>query len=600
MKPLKNLGPLAEAVARDAIDRLSGRIANLLERIHLTEQLKFHDTQLQRKKGLTVHGGFGSDMHIDATLVANTSWLRAVLWAFVFSLREEAIEQIGSDQFPLFIFDDPQATFDVAHRHRWAMYIADLQNNASKAQIILTTHDEMFLDLIKIDGVTGREAMIAAAGDELGHIGIFEGESLDRKWAQTTALNTPQAGRDYMNAVRIYVEGLLKLMLRGEDTNVSSFVLGDSREKIRQLNSSGSSPWNKTEFKKLVNALGNSVPEIKHIEMAHHSSGVNLGMSEATDVEKYWKKPLHLTLVRCFRIVRDYYLLHGNLKALHAPPPSVALPEGYPAEVQNIPLQVHGRAAALTDGRVADGRLNLDEFKESEHKKIVLAQHTTYQLTAHTLEPVARQGDLVLVKEVGEPPAKSFVVALSDNRILARRFELAENDSDIAVLTAQAINPSQIEPPVIAHKASLKLHQIVGILYEDSAWKPPIGTEQEVCECEGTAIITGLTLNILGLIEVTGHSAEPYALDGQYLIIRNEVTTEEEFNMLDGKPVIASDTDDNRYFKRLRAVGSDQVILESLYTGGDYGPEVLFLPGKGRNCIERVWPVVGVLFELPR
>ena len=300
LKPLKNLGPLAEAVARDAIDGLSDRIATLLKRIHLTEQLQFHITQLQRKEGLVVRGGFVPDIRLDATLVANTSWLRAVLWAFVFSLREEAIEQIGSDQFPLFVFDDPQATFDAAHRHRWAQYIAALQNGSSNAQIILTTHDEIFLDLIKIDGVTGRQAMIASAGEELGYIGIFEGKSLDRKWTKTRTLNTPQAGRDYMSAVRVYVEGLLRLMLRGEDASVSSFVLGDSREKLHQLNSGGVAPWNKSEFKRLVSALGKYNPNIKHIEIAHHASGNNLGMAEAVDVEEHWRKKLHPALNRLF------------------------------------------------------------------------------------------------------------------------------------------------------------------------------------------------------------------------------------------------------------------------------------------------------------
>jgi hypothetical protein len=117
---LKNLGPLAESVAREAIEGLSDRIAELLKRIHLTEQLQFHDARLHRKEGFVVRGGFVPGLRIDATLVANTSWLRAVLWAFIFALREEALDQIGIDPFPLLVFDDPQATFDAEHRHRWA------------------------------------------------------------------------------------------------------------------------------------------------------------------------------------------------------------------------------------------------------------------------------------------------------------------------------------------------------------------------------------------------------------------------------------------------------------------------------------------------
>ena len=73
----------------------------------------------------------------------------------------------------------------------------------------------------------------------------------------------------------------------------------------------------------------------------------------------------------------------------------------------------------------------------------------------------------------------------------------------------------------------------------------------------------------------------------------------EALKTLDGKPIIAADTDDNRYFKRLRIMGTDAIVLESLDSGGDYGPVVLAQPGNGANCLERVWPVAGVLFELP-
>jgi energy-coupling factor transporter ATP-binding protein EcfA2 len=599
LTPLKNLGSLAEAVARDAIEGLSDRISKLLKLIHLTEQLQFHDAQLHRKEGLIVRGGFGPDLRIDATLVANTSWLRAVLWAFVFSLREEAVEQLGGDPFPVLAFDDPQSTFDSEHRHRWAQYIASLQNGPSQAQIILTTYDEMFLQLIKIDGVKGRQAMIAAAGIELGHAGIFEGESLDRKWSETQGLKTPKAGRDYMSDVREYIEGLLKLMLRAEDPLASSFVIGASREKLRQLNDSGIAPWNHPEFKKLVGVLNKNLAPVKHIEMAHHATGTNLGMPEAIDVEKYWRETIRPALERGFRLAREHHLLHGGLKALHAAAPLVTLPEGYQAKVRNIPMQMLGRAEALSDGRVADGRFDLDEFDLTAHKRIILGLHFAYRLTAPTLEPVARKGDMLLVKGPGVPSAKSLVVALFEDRILARRFEIAENHSDVAVLTAQAINPREIAPPVIAHKGSFTLHKIIGVLYEEVSWNAPTLSTMEVCECEGESVFASLVANTLGLVEVVGQHAEPHALNGQYLIVKKEITAEEALKVLDGKPIIAADTEGNRYFKRLRFASSDRVVLESLDSGEEYGPVVLSPPGKGKNCLVRVWPVAGILFELP-
>jgi hypothetical protein len=388
-------------------------------------------------------------------------------------------------------------------------------------------------------------------------------------------------------------------MLRGEDAACSSFVMGRSREKLNELNKANIAPWNRHEFKKLISALDKHLPPIKYMEIAHHATGSHLGMDEAVDVEKHWSKILHPALKNSFQVAREHRLLHGGLKALHAEPIGVTLPEGYSAKVRNIPLQVLGRAAALSDGRVADGRLDLTAFALTASKNVVLGRHFAYRLTAPTLEPIARLGDLLLVGGSGEPPEKSLVIAISGDRILARRFEISENHSDVAVLTAQAINPSQIAPPVIAHKATFTLHKIIGVIYEEKAWGVPQQSEMEICECAGEAMLARLSSESLGLVEVIGQSAEPHALNGQYLIFRKEINAEEALRTLDGKPIIAGDSDNNLYFKRLRIVADDQVVLESLDSGGYYGPVVLSSPGKGKNCLVRVWPVVGVLFELP-
>jgi hypothetical protein len=274
------------------------------------------------------------------------------------------------------------------------------------------------------------------------------------------------------------------------------------------------------------------------------------------------------------------------------------LPEGYQAKVAQIPLRLLGKAAALSNGRTADGCISMDVYTSTEHKSIRLAQHAAYRLTSNTLEPVARPGDMLLIKEAGVPSLKSLVIALNESRILARRFEVAENHSDIAVLTAQSINPRRIAPPIIAHRSSLVLHKIIGVLYESSTWSDTGISEMEICECSGEAVLSSLLTDTLGLVEVIGQSAEPLALEGQYLITEKQTSTIDEVKRFDGRPVIASDTNDNRYFKRLR-IGDDRIVLESMDSGGDYAPVILEFPGGSSTCLDQIWPVAGVLFELP-
>jgi len=118
LAPLKQLGNLAEAQARNAITELSGRISAIHSATYIVDRLKFQETSLDKKTGLSVRGQLGENMRIDATLIANTSWLRGILWAFIHALREEAVEQIGGDVFPVIMLDDPQQTFDSEHRAR--------------------------------------------------------------------------------------------------------------------------------------------------------------------------------------------------------------------------------------------------------------------------------------------------------------------------------------------------------------------------------------------------------------------------------------------------------------------------------------------------
>jgi len=340
LMPLKLLGPLCEAVARAAIEDLSGRISALLERILLTEQLQFRGTQLDRKEGLVVRGGFAPDLHIDATLVANTSWLRAVLWCFLFALREEAVEQLGNDPFPVMIFDDPQATFDVFHRARWAHYVAALQTGPAKLQVLIATYEESFLDLIKADGIQGREAFLTAPGPGCDHVAILEGASLDRAWDKAKVDKTPQAAVDYLIKVRVHLEGMLKIMLRGEDTAVPKMLLGQLREFLGVMHSKAKTPWDRPVFKPLLAALEKGRPEVKYIEGAHHTTGQSYGMGEAELVEKLLRGTIGPTLNRAFKTAREHKLLHGGMKALYAIPPTASLPEGYQAKVRGIPLKV--------------------------------------------------------------------------------------------------------------------------------------------------------------------------------------------------------------------------------------------------------------------
>jgi hypothetical protein len=224
-------------------------------------------------------------------------------------------------------------------------------------QVVITSHEELFVELVKNDGVTGREALIAAPEAGLGHAAILEGASLERRWKKVLTENTSTAAVDYLDRVRVFAEGVLKLMLRGEAPSVSGMVLGQLRDLLRQLNNLKKAPWNGPVFNTLLGQLEQGRPEIKYLEGSHHTTGHQFGMQEGSIVETFVRKDLYPALQRAYRSGREHRLLHGGMKALHSPPPSAVLPEGYKTKVRAIPLKILGRAAALTNSRAADGTL---------------------------------------------------------------------------------------------------------------------------------------------------------------------------------------------------------------------------------------------------
>jgi hypothetical protein len=320
-------------------------------------------------------------------------------------------------------------------------------------------------------------------------------------------------------------------------------------------------------------------------------------MNDAGDVEKHWQKALRPALERGFRIIRDHRALHGGLTALHAFPPSATLPEGHRAKVREFKLSLLGTAAALSDGRVADGIIDLT-FANGSSSLIELKDHFMFRLAAPTLEPVARPGDLLLVRDHAEAPPLSLVVALHESQLLARRLQVADNHNDVAVLTASATNPRLIVAPVVAKLSTLTLKKIVGVLYDHGRNASGQTAGLEVCECGGEATITTIMSRARGLVEVSGHSAEPRALDRQFLIIGDPVPLKDAERSLGGRPVIAEDSDGDRYFKRLR-VETNNIILESLEISGDFPPVLLGRSPGLLKHLARIWPVLGVLFEKP-
>ena len=597
LAPLKQLPALAQSVAKEAIEGLSSRIKTILEGMHASERFQYKAATLQKREGLVVRGSFEGDLRVDVSLIANTSWLRSTLWAFIFALRQEAIEQNGGDPLPVWLFDDPQLTFDLSHRLNWSSYVAGLKNGTNLSQVIIATHDEAFAAKLRNSELDANEATLKPASADSGQMMVLEGTRVNRYWedANGDRSSNEKAAR-YLNEARIYLEGMLKAMLAGQGADVKDEAPGELAQRINTLHLGGNAPWDKRCFADLSSKVSAS-PIKEHLNEAHHADRSQLTFSEAKLVHTAWPN-LSKLLTKCFREVRDHRLLHGMPSAFQLAPSVLDFPDGFGPLIKQQQFPVLGRASAFS-GRISEGALNYEEFEPERVRGIRLGQHGGYRLTARTLEPIARPGDILLVHEGAVTTSRSLVVGIAEEKLVARRFTVSEASSDVAVLTANALDPYEIAQPIVARKETLKLRRVVGVLFSRDSIGVP--SAHEVQQCGADSELISIFSRSSGLVEVAGQSAQPLALDGQFLIVGAKVRDRHHLARLDGLPVIASDSEQHRYFKRLRLMSNELVVLESLDGGGDYPPELLTLDAasSGQRMLEECWEVLGILFELP-
>lgn len=221
------------------------------------------------------------------------------------------------------------------------------------------------------------------------------------------------------------------------------------------------------------------------------------------------------------------------------------------------------------------------------------------EIAAGTLDPVADIGDVIVVSNYAPVHARNLVVTTFEHRLLARRYNETEIHPHIAVLTGQATDPTALAQPIIAPKERIIPRKIVGVLFAKSRLPiPPKDDDAEFIMLPDLSVVHKM-LQDAKLFQVSGRSAEPIALDGQFIMTQPIGLSSVTLSQMSGRLVIAVDENGARYLKRLRPQGPI-VVLESLNPDGTAPAELLSLQGElGLPKLMELLEVVGILFELP-
>lgn len=603
LEPFKELRYLVGAETASSIANLAGRIETILDRIHLQERLTYENASLT-KKSVHVEGSFEPGMQIDAALVANTSWLRAILWAFVLALREQTIEGLNANPFPLIVLDDPQTTFDPRNKRKWAEELARIANihpkDKSGMQLVLTTNERQFSQcLLHQANLKGQQGLIAAVNKVSGVASVINGSCLVRAYNEAKARNDDNLGREYIGVVRIYCEDLLKIMLRASGPKISNMTLGELKGELKRLRETHVSPFNQKPFEDLLNTIsGGGGKPMNLINEAHHKFDGTIGVAQADDVKKFWEQKLENKIHTAFDVCAEYEAHFGEPRLFVWEKNVVQFPASQSDEIKKLTLfQTGFAAAAKTDGRAGDGELTIEEWKSATPTK--LPNHEVYQLAASTLDPVARVGDLLIVSNHAKVKVRDLIVMAFGKRLLARRYNETDIQPSIAVLTGQAVDPYVFPPPIIVRREGIEPRKIVGTIFASHLVPLPLNDEDNEIVALADAAIIHKSLENARLFQVKGRSAEPIALEGQFLITHQVPFSADAVAELEGRLVIAVDENGARYFKRIRRHGSI-VVLESLNPDGTTPAELLSVDGAlALPKLTGLLTVAGVLFELP-
>ena len=607
LKPLLKLRDLANRTALRTIDDVSEIAKDIHAEIYAPEELAYEKariTEFRHKQSLSFLAklGKGGNWRIDASLLANVSWMRGILWAFVFAIRERAIFQAGHCPFDLMILDDPQITFDSRNLKGWVRFLGTTEGLKQRqpCQLLVTTHSRPFaLEMMAMPNT--RMAEIETGQPWSKPAQVVEGDFARVRFAKMTAENSDDRARLLIGDIRVLAETLLKHAIEPFEptfVNRPETTLGRILEMIKNRNTQEQPPYTDSAFGELI-AVSSSHPDVyRQLSEPHHTVSETITVREAQSIYGFWQQTLFPAVRKVWEKYRFFQeVIIGEAASIPLPADCDHEPErsnGLAAVQPNIV----GRVSAYSDGRTASA-IRIDHLVDGE--AIDLSARAAYRLEKDTLSPVARVGDIVLTRLDKMCRTPNLIVEDRGTHQVARRWLEYEAAPTLAVLAASTSNPREVPPAVISRAEGANRRKIVGVLF--AADRLTLGDrldpDNEVTHLGAdNEVVTDLIADT-DVFEVQGSSAEPLALDKQYLLAKPAADDyAAAVRQLDGRPVIAEDSENCAFFKRLRVFDSQSVVLESLDNSGLEGPIILSVDSRGSDPqLTRVREVVGVIFD---
>ena len=237
---------------------------------------KISDTNIDTKGSLIINAEIGGTK-ASSKHICNSSDLRATLLAVLVSFWKHLMDERGC--LSLIIFDDLQEFFDKRNRRKIANSLKDIIGN--KGKLLITTNDPAFSRQIvasnSMDSIERIE--IHPIKTCRPHIELVEfRENINKKRAEYLKpenKDVHQPARDYINALRIYIENNLQDFFDEECPGMSPKPnLADLLNGLRRWRKSSQQPFTSQAFKNLLDepALRDDSKFVKLMHESHHGN----------------------------------------------------------------------------------------------------------------------------------------------------------------------------------------------------------------------------------------------------------------------------------------------------------------------------------------
>lgn len=391
---------------------------------------------------------------------------------------------------------------------------------------------------------------------QIAHIDFAE-----LRYERAREQNSDDLARQYISDLRVICETLLKHATAEFPPNVlynQKFTLGSLRKDIIKLGiKERRDPFTDSVFIDLESVMTEDGPVMKLLSEPHHSDSDQITVLQATKARAFWR----VRLFPAVKVVWEHFRLHrkrfiGEVEAIRLPTNCNHKPAGLSRMAKLTPRLI-GNVSAYSDGRAASGAMGFAS-ESGDERRMSLSGLSGYRLERDTLSRAAEIGDVLLVHLRPGVNTNNLVVEDRGSFLVARRYEKDPAYPDIAVLTAASANPLRKEDALFTREHGANRRKVAGVIFHEGLKMGPLmPAESDVTPLD--ADLLAAVVRSSSLLEVLGDSAQPKALDRQYLLVAPEQTDLQlACRQLHGKPVVFLDHNDDAFFKRLRYVDDDR------------------------------------------